>query len=158
MPRVDGEASGSSAPDRDARSRESANSPWHHSSDNVDPAVGGRPGEHGTVTAEAALVLPMIVLFTVGMAWLVSVGVTHVRAVDAARETARAVARGEAAGDGRSVGMRVAAAGSSIHVDRRSGTVVVTVTSPVRGPGGLFDFVHPFDVHAQAVAVREPES
>lgn len=104
------------------------------------------------------MVLPMILLFTIGMAWLVSVGVTHVRAVDAAREAARTVARGESAGQGASVGRRVAATGSSIHVERQSRLVVVTVSSPVRGPGGLFGFVHTFDVHAQAVAVREPES
>lgn len=114
--------------------------------------------ERGTVTAETALALPMILLFTIGMAWLVSVGVTHVRAVDAAREAARTVARGESPGRGAWVGRKVAAPGSSIHVERRSRLVVVTVSSPVRGPGGMFDFVHPFDVHAQAVAVREPES
>ncbi len=104
------------------------------------------------------MVLPMILLFTIGMTWLVSLGVTHVRAVDAAREAARTVARGESTGNGTSVGRRVAGPGSSIHVERQSKLVVVTVTSPVHGPGGLFDFVHPFDVHAQAVAVREPES
>lgn len=104
------------------------------------------------------MVLPMVLLFTVGMTWLVSIGVTHVRAVDAAREAARTVARGEPAGHGASVGKRVAVPGSSVHVERQTKLVVVTVTSPVHGPGGLFDFVHTFDVHAQAVAVREPES
>ncbi|MEP6815263.1 MAG: TadE family type IV pilus minor pilin [Marmoricola sp.] len=110
------------------------------------------------MTAEAAVVLPMILLFTVAMTWLVSIGVTHVRAVDAAREAARTVARGEPTGRGVSVGRRVAAAGSSIHVERQHNLVVATVISPVHGPGGLFDFVHTFDVHAQAVAVQEPES
>jgi hypothetical protein len=114
--------------------------------------------ERGTVSAEAAVVLPTILLFAVGMAWLVSIGVTHVRAVDAARETARAVARGEPTGAGAAVGGRVAGPGSSIHVERDGTVVVVTVTSPVRGPGGLFGFVHTLDVHAQAVAVLEPES
>jgi Flp pilus assembly protein TadG len=114
--------------------------------------------ERGTVTAEAAVVLPLILLFTIGMVWLVSIGVTRVRAVDAAREAARAVARGEPASQGAALGRRVAGAGSAVRVTSRSDLVVVTVTAPVRGPGGLFDFVHTFDVHAQAVAVPEPTS
>lgn len=112
--------------------------------------------ERGTVTAEAAVVMPTLVLFTIGMAWLVSLGVTHVRAVDAARETARTVARGQSVGEGSAVGRRVAPSGSAIHVERGSRLVVVTVRSPVRGPGGLFGRLPTFDVHAQAVAVREP--
>jgi hypothetical protein len=108
------------------------------------------------VTAEAAVVMPTLVLVTIAMTWLVSLGVTHVRAVDAARETARTVARGEPVGRGSAVGRRVATRGSTIHVERGSRLVVVTVRSPVRGPGGLFGLLPAFDVHGQAVAVREP--
>ncbi len=54
--------------------------------------------EGGAVTAEAAVVLPVIVLFTVTMAWLVCVGLTQLRALDAAREVARAAARSDGAG------------------------------------------------------------
>jgi hypothetical protein len=114
--------------------------------------------ERGTVTAEAAMVLPMILLFAVAMSWLVSIGVTHVRAVDAAREAARSVARGESTGAGAALGRRVAGSGSVVRVTSRSELVVVTVTSPVHGPGGLFDFVHTVEVRARAVAVREPVS
>lgn len=117
-----------------------------------------RTDERGTVTAEAAVVMPTLVLFTIGMTWLASLGVTHVRAVDAARETARTVARGESVGRASAVGRRVATTGSVIHVERGGRTVVVTVRSPVRGPGGLFGMLPAFDVHAQAVAVREPTS
>ena len=41
------------------------------------------------------LALPLIVVFALSMAWLVSLGITQVRALDAARETARAAARSE---------------------------------------------------------------
>lgn len=102
------------------------------------------------------MVLPMILLFTVAMAWLVSLGVTHVRAVDAAREVARTVARGESGGS--AVGRQVAGEGSSIRVQRQGSLIVVTVSSPVPGPGGVFGFVHTFQVHARAVAVPEPDS
>ncbi len=41
------------------------------------------------------LALPVLVLVTAALAWLVALGVAQVRVVDAARETARAIARGE---------------------------------------------------------------
>ena len=50
----------------------------------------GRRDETGAVTAETAVALPLIAVFTLSMAWLVSIGITDVRALDAARETARA--------------------------------------------------------------------
>ena len=51
------------------------------------------------MTAETAVALPLIALFAVSMAWLVSIGITQVRALDAARETARAAARSDGAGE-----------------------------------------------------------
>lgn len=112
--------------------------------------------QSGTVTAETAVVLPLIAVLTLGMAWLVSLGVTHVRAVDAARETARAVARGDAAGAAVALGKEVAPGGSRFAVSTHGRRVVVTVSAPVRAPGGLFAFLPDFDVHAQSVAAREP--
>ena len=119
----------------------------------------GRRQESGAVTAETAVALPLIVVFALSMAWLVSVGITQVRALDAARETARAAARSEGAADAVSLGRRVAPAGSRVSVGRGDGTVVVTVTSPVRGPAGLFGHLAAgFTVRAEAVAAQEPTS
>ncbi len=118
----------------------------------------GRRQESGAVTAETAVALPLIVVFTLSMAWLVSVGITQVRALDAARETARAAARSEGSGGAVALGRRVAPTGSRISVGHGNGTVVVTVSSPVRGPAGLFAHVSGFRVRAQAVAAQEPES
>lgn len=112
--------------------------------------------ESGAVTAEAAMVLPMLAVFTLGLAWLVSIGVTQVRAIDAARETVRVVARGEDPADGVALGRRVAPAGSSVQVQRGPDTVVVRLSAPVRGPGGFFAFLPEFTVHAEAVAAQEP--
>lgn len=47
------------------------------------------------VTAETAMVLPLLVAVALALVWVVSVGVTHVRLVDAAREGARMSARGD---------------------------------------------------------------
>jgi hypothetical protein len=105
------------------------------------------------------MALPMIVVFALSMAWLVSVGITEVRALDAARETARAAARSQGAGEAASLGRRVAPAGSRISIGRGQGAVVVTVSSPVRGPAGLFGrLAAGFRVRAEAVAAQEPES
>ena len=41
------------------------------------------------MTAETAMALPLIAIFALSMAWLVTIGITEVRALDAARETAR---------------------------------------------------------------------
>lgn len=115
-----------------------------------------RRRESGAVTAETAVALPLIAIFTVSMAWLVSVGITQVRALDAARETARAAARSEGDGEAVSLGRRVAPAGSSISVRHGDGTVVVRVSSPVTGPAGLFGDWAAFRVDAEAVAAQEP--
>ncbi len=112
--------------------------------------------EDGAVTAETAMALPMLALFTVSMAWLVGVGLTQVRAIDAARETARAAARAETPGTAQSLGRQVAPPGSQIRIEQREDTVVVSVSSPVRGPAWLFGAWAGFRVEAEAVAAREP--
>ncbi len=114
--------------------------------------------ERGAVTAELALVLPILVAVTIGLVWLLSVGVAQVRTVDAARETARAVARGDDLGEAVTLGQRVAPAGTEVEVTTAEGEVVVTATGHVSGPGGLFAFLPGVEVSAQAVAVAEEGS
>lgn len=116
----------------------------------------GGHGEAGAVAAEAAVVVPVLALVTVGLAWLVTLGVSHGRVVDAAREAARVVARGESAATGAALARRVGPAGTRAVVNGDGDTVVVTVTAPVRPPGGILGFLPPVDLHAQAVSLREP--
>ena len=117
-----------------------------------------RRGEAGAVTAEAAMALPVLVLFALALAWLVALGATEVRALDAARETARAVARGEDRSASIGLGERVGTSGSRIVVRDEGETISVTVVAPVRGPGGIFGFLPAYDVTATAVAAQEPGS
>lgn len=112
--------------------------------------------DQGTVTAESVVVLPVLVLVAVSLIWLVSLGVVQIRAVDAARETARIVARGESTQAGISVGSRVAAPGSMISVSLGEQQVVVRVVSRVRGPGRLLAALGSVELTAQAIAAREP--
>jgi Flp pilus assembly protein TadG len=120
-------------------------------------AVARTRSDHGVVTAETALVLPLLMAVTVGLVWLLSVGAAQVRAVDAARETARALARGDDEAQAIALGARVAPAGSTLHVTRGGGEVRVTVTGPVPGPGGLFAHLPTPEVRAEAVAADEEE-
>jgi hypothetical protein len=112
--------------------------------------------ERGAVTAETAMALPLIAVFTLSMAWLVTIGITEVRAIDAARETARAAARSDGSGEATALGRRVAPDGSRITVSRAAGTVVARVSSPVNGPAGLFGRWASVGVSAEAVAAEEP--
>ena len=102
------------------------------------------------------MVLPVLVGVVLGLVWLVSLGVDQVRVVDAARETARAVARDETNGQAVELGKRVAPDGSSISIEDRGDSVRVVVTTDVRGPGGLFSFLPSVQVDAQAVTAKEP--
>lgn len=117
-----------------------------------------RRNESGAATAEAAAVLPVLVLFAMGLAWLVALGGTQVRALDAARETARAVARGEDPATSLDLGRRVATPGARISVEEHDDTVAVTVDAPVRGPGGIFGSLPTYHARATAIAAQEPGS
>lgn len=117
-----------------------------------------RRDESGAVTAEAAVVIPLVALVAVALAWLVGLGVAQVRVLDAAREVARAVARGDSEASGKALGRRVAPDGARFEVSSDDGTVVVGVSAPVRGLGGVFAFLPSYDVDAEAVALLEERS
>ena len=112
--------------------------------------------QRGSVTAETVMVLPLLVVVTLGLAWLLSLAATQLRVVDAAREVARAVARDENRSSAVALGRRVAPAGSRIQIRDGEATVVVTVRAQVRGPGRLFAFLPGVAVDAEAVAAQEP--
>ena len=109
----------------------------------------------GAATAELAMVLPLLVGVTLGLVWLLAVGAGQVRAVDAARETARALARGDDEATAVARGLEVAPDGSQVVVSRSGGEVHVTVTGRVAGPGGLFAHLPSPRLRAEAVAADE---
>lgn len=101
------------------------------------------------------MALPVLVGVALGLVWLVALAVTQVRVVDAARETARALARDEQPATAVDLGRRVAPTQADITVHHEDGVVRVHVVSPVRGPGGLFGFLPSVVVEADAVAALE---
>lgn len=107
------------------------------------------------MTAETAVVLPVLVALTMALVWLLSLATAQTRVVDAARETARAVARDDPRAAAIVLGRRVAPAGADIEVVETDGLVTVRVKAPVPGPGGLLRFLPRAVVAAEAVAAAE---
>jgi len=111
-------------------------------------------GDRGAVTAEAALVLPLLVALTIGLVWLLSLAAAQVRVVDAARETARAASRGDSEAVAVQRGL-TAAPGATIRIVEQGDEIRVSVVAHLGGPGGLFDRLPGADLEAEAIAVRE---
>jgi Flp pilus assembly protein TadG len=111
--------------------------------------------ERGAVTAELAMAVPLLLAVTLGLIWLLTLGTAQVRMVDATREAARAVARGEEAGAALARGHQVAPPGASLAVTAVGDTVVVSGTVEVDGVGGLFEVLPSVELTAEAVSARE---
>ncbi|WP_257428359.1 TadE family type IV pilus minor pilin [Nocardioides carbamazepini] len=109
------------------------------------------------MTAELALALPILLALTAGLVWLLAVAVAQVRTVDAAREAARAMARGDDAGAALALGERVAPDGVRLSVRHVGDRVVVRARGRFSGPGGLFGAIPGATLEAEAVALAEEE-
>ena len=115
----------------------------------------GSRGEEGAVTAELALGLPLLVALTAGLVWMLAIGAAQVRVVDASREAARTVARGDDRSTAVSIARRIAPEGARVSVAVGGGEVRVTTTARVTGPGGLLASLPGVSVSADAVAVLD---
>ncbi|WP_133434089.1 TadE family protein [Aeromicrobium phragmitis] len=91
------------------------------------------------VTAETAVVAPFVAMALVGAIWLGSLGTTHARATDAAREAVRLVARGESMDVAEAAAREVAVPDSRVEIDVEGERVRVEVHTPARLPlfGGI---------------------
>jgi Flp pilus assembly protein TadG len=105
-------------------------------------------------TAEMAVALPALVVLVAAAMTVVLVLIAQIRCVDAAREAARAAARGEDATVVHSLAERSGPDGSAVQVTSGGTEVEVTVSARTDSVGRVLPAVH---VHATAVALREPE-
>ncbi|MEO5983138.1 MAG: TadE family type IV pilus minor pilin [Pedococcus sp.] len=80
-------------------------------------------------TVELAVALPVLVLVLVLALSAMTTVLDQVRCVDAARATARAIARGEAAGAAVAQGRRLGPPGAMFTVSTSAGSVEVRVTT-----------------------------
>ena len=101
------------------------------------------------------MALPLLLAVTLGLVWLLSLATAQVRMVDATRETARAVARGDDVHAALERGRDVAPPGARLTVATSGDEVVVSGTVRVDGVGGLLEVLPGVRLEAEAVAVRE---
>jgi Flp pilus assembly protein TadG len=96
-----------------------------------------RRGDAGTVTAETAVVLPVLLLVTFTAMTGIRAAATELACQDAARAAARAAARGEPDVAVRATGRRLGPAGSAVSIQHAAGLVRVTVRARVGPFAGL---------------------
>ncbi|MCB5166064.1 pilus assembly protein [Streptomyces bambusae] len=96
-----------------------------------------RRSDRGYVTAEAALVLPALVVFATLLVWALMAAAGQIRCVDAARAGARAAARSEPPDRAAAIAREAAPAGARISVQREGDLWRVRVEAPAPGPAAL---------------------
>ncbi|MEV7193936.1 TadE family type IV pilus minor pilin [Streptomyces sp. NPDC093510] len=99
-----------------------------------DAMRSGRFADRGFVTAEAAVVLPTLVLFTMALIWTLLAASAQIQCVDAARAGARAAARQDPDGAAAAAARQAAPGGASVSVRREGDLVRVEVAADVPGP------------------------
>ncbi|MFF4504776.1 TadE family type IV pilus minor pilin [Streptomyces sp. NPDC001401] len=107
-------------------------------------------GDRGFVTAESAMVLPVLVMFAMALVWGLLVVAAQIQCVDAARTGARAAARQDPGDKVVQVARAAAPRGAKVTVDREGDQVRVAVVARPPVLRGL-----PFDVREEAVAAAE---
>ncbi|MBA2716379.1 MAG: pilus assembly protein [Propionibacteriales bacterium] len=115
-----------------------------------------KAGEDGTVTAEAAVVLPIVAAFALALIWMLSVGIAKVETVDAARDAARALARGDDPQEALAIATRTAPPNARIDVEEAPpGFVTVTVAVEAKAPGWLLAPLPAVTVGSRASTLME---
>ncbi|MBR7676795.1 hypothetical protein KDA82_28075 [Streptomyces daliensis] len=102
------------------------------------------------MTAEAAVVIPTLVLLTGVLLWGVMAAATQIQCVDGARAGARAAARGETEGGVRDAVRSAAPHGARVTTAKEGDLVRVRVRARTAGPGALT-----VELDADAVALDE---
>ncbi|MFF4356368.1 TadE family type IV pilus minor pilin [Streptomyces sp. NPDC001604] len=109
-----------------------------------------RGGDRGFVTAESAMVLPVLVMFAMALVGALLVVAAQIQCVDAARTGARAAARQDPGDKVVRMAREAAPRGARVTVDREGDQVRVVVVARPPLLRGL-----PFEVREEAVAAAE---
>ncbi|WP_280514399.1 TadE family type IV pilus minor pilin [Streptomyces bicolor] len=129
--------------------RESERGRGRRSGRGPDRAVGWA-SDQGFVTAESAVVLPVLVMFAMALVWGLLVVAAQIQCVDAARTGARAAARQDPAEAVIEVAREAAPRGATVTVGREGDEIRVVVVAKPPLLRGL-----PFEVREEAVASAE---
>jgi hypothetical protein len=106
------------------------------------------------VTAELAVALPSVVLVAALVLFALGCAVDTLRCVDAARTTARMLARGDPPAAALGEGRRLAPTGAALSVSSSESEIEVHVAAGPTAPGWLRDLL-PLRASGDAVAARE---
>ncbi|GAA3778176.1 TadE family type IV pilus minor pilin [Streptomyces phyllanthi] len=109
-----------------------------------------RSRDGGFVTAEAAVALPVLVLFATALVWALLAACAQIQCVDAARAGARAAARQDPREAVEAMARRVAPHGARVTVSREGDLMRVVVAADPPGPDSLG-----LDLSHEAVALSE---
>jgi len=118
-------------------------------------ATGRRRRERGMVTAEAAVVIPVLLLVALVCGWIVAVGAAQIRVLDAAREGARLAGRGEPPPVVEAAVRKAGPDGAASTMSAGGDTVTVHVTAQVRPGLPLLDLLPAVTLDSSATAVLE---
>lgn len=110
----------------------------------------GRDGDRGSVTAEAAVAVPALVVFVAALLWALMAASAQIQCVDAARAGARAAARSEPRAAAVEAARSAAPAGAEVTLARSRDLWQVRVEAPTPGPPGIA-----LTLAAEAVAPAE---
>ncbi|MER7810527.1 TadE family type IV pilus minor pilin [Streptomyces sp900116325] len=111
---------------------------------------GGGGGDRGAVTAEAAMVIPVLALFALALVWALMAASAQIRCVDAARAGARAAARSEPEEQVLAAARSAAPDRARVDLERAGELWRVRVAAPTPGPGPLT-----LTLSAEAAALAE---
>ena len=111
---------------------------------------GGVGGDRGAVTAEAAMVIPVLALFALALIWALMAASAQIRCVDAARAGARAAARSEPEEQVLAAARSAAPDRARVDLERAGELWRVRVAAPTPGPGPLT-----LTLSAEAAALAE---
>ena len=114
-----------------------------------------RERERGRVSAEAAVVLPVLLVVLAMAVWVLAAVGAQLRCVDAAATAARVAARDEPAAEVERAARAVAPAGADVQLLVGEDVVEVRVQARVRPAGGVLSALPALVVSGRAVAARE---
>ena len=100
------------------------------------------------------MVLPVLLALTVSLIWVLSLGITQVRCLDAAREAARLAARGDA-DQAHAAAAQAAPDEATIAIAEADGLITVTVSVAARPDVPLLAHLPAVSLSARAVSAVE---
>jgi Flp pilus assembly protein TadG len=119
------------------------------------PKARAKRSQRGAVTAELAITLPVLLSLLLLGIWSIGLVILNIQCIDAARDVARAVARGDSPDQAKAIGHRTLPT-ATITITREATDIHVTVaTKPTHTPP-LLGPLTPNQLTAQASVQPEP--